>query len=128
MKNLRFILWIILLLCLAVPMFQNQGVIMAKNSFRLNLLVVDEYHTPELANAIVYLVFFFVGVLVIYFSSLRDRFKFHKTMKGMNQALASQKEQIETLQRQLDVRKQTPPVAPPDLREAAPEITKSPES
>lgn len=121
MKNLRFILWILLLLCLAVPMFQNQEVIMAKNSYRLNLLVADEYHTPELPNAIVFLVFFFAGVLVTYFSSLRDRFKAHKTIKGMNQALVSQKTEIETLQRQVADLKPKSPRPPLDGGQASSE-------
>jgi hypothetical protein len=128
MKNLRFVLWILLLLCLTVPMFQNQEVIMTKNSYRLNLLVVDEYRTPELPNAIVFLVFFFTGVLVTYFSSLRDRFKAHKTIRGMNQALVSQKAEIEALQRQVVDLKPESPGPAPGAGQAVPETAPIEES
>ncbi|MEA3428967.1 MAG: hypothetical protein U9Q84_07140 [Thermodesulfobacteriota bacterium] len=101
MKNIKIALWIIIVGFIVLVLFQNQDVIIAKQSFKLDLMVVDEYHTPELPNGIIYFVCLLIGFFISFFSGLTNRFKSKKNIKNLKTANASQLEEISALKSRL---------------------------
>ena len=80
MKNIKIAFWVIFIGFIVLLLFQNQNIIVAKQSFKLDLMVADEYHTPELPNGIVYFVCLLMGFFIAFFTGLADRFKFKKNI------------------------------------------------
>jgi len=78
--------WLILIAFLALLTYQNWDFFMSQHGLRINLLVVD-YNTPELQNAILFLIFFFAGLLISYFFSLFERFKTQRSIKSLTSSL-----------------------------------------
>ena len=78
-------------------LFQNQEIILAKQSFKLDLMVADEYHSPELSNGIIYFVCLLTGFFVAFFAGLADRFKFKKNIKTLKTANDSLLEEISAM-------------------------------
>ncbi len=101
MKNLKFIFWAIIVGFVVLFIFQNQEFITAKQSFRINLLA-DEYRSPEIPNAVLFLVCFVFGFIISYFLSLSKRFKANKTIRELNTKSASQLEEIADLKSQVE--------------------------
>ena len=102
MKNIKIALWVIIVGFIVLVLFQNQGVIVAKQSFKLDLMVVDEYHTPELPNGIIYFVCLLTGFFIAFFSGLTNRFKSKKNIRNLKTANASQLEEISALKSRLE--------------------------
>jgi len=98
MKNIKIVFWLIVVVFLMVFIFQNQDIITAKQSFRLNLIAFDEYHTPELPNAVIYLSCFLIGLFTAFFSGLAERLKNRKIIKNQKAAADLQQEEILALQ------------------------------
>ena len=80
MKKVKIAIWVIILVFLAVFVYQNKIFFMDKQSLGLQLPFLKPVHTPELPNAILFLVFFLTGFLIAYFFSLYDRFKSKKVI------------------------------------------------
>ena len=106
MKKATLIVWVIILGFIALVIFQNQTFFMSPNSLRLNLGVVDEYHTPELPNAVVFIFFFLSGIVIAYLFSLSTRFKARRTTKKLNAAIISHQEKAAELKRELETLKE----------------------
>ncbi len=98
MKNIKIVFWLIVVVFLMVFTFQNQDIITAKQSFRLDLIVFDEYHTPELPNAVIYLSCFLIGFFIAFFCGLTERLKNRKIIKNQKAVADSQQEEILELQ------------------------------
>ncbi len=103
MKKVKIAIWLIILVFAGVFIYQNNDFFMAKQSLRLNLVIIEPVHTPELHNVILFLVFFLTGFLIAYFISLSDRFKSKKTIKSLNADTASQRDELEALKRELEL-------------------------
>ncbi len=89
---------------------------MSEHSLRLNLFVTDEFSTPELQNAILFLIFFFVGLLISYFITLFERFKSKKTIKTLSATLKTNQKLLDELKKEILLLKgETPPIANPDV-------------
>lgn len=102
MKKATLILWAIIFGVIALLIFQNQAFFMANESLRVNLGVMEEYNTPELPRAILFLLFFLIGILIAYLFSLSARFKARRMIKKLNATNASLKSDIEGLRREND--------------------------
>jgi uncharacterized integral membrane protein len=102
MKNIKIALWVIIVGFIVLVLFQNQDVIIAKHSFKLDLMVVDEYHTPELPNGIIYFVCLLTGFFIAFFAGLTDRFKSKKNIRNLKTANTSQLEEISALKSRLE--------------------------
>ena len=103
MKKAKIAFWVILFGFIALILYQNRGFYLSQHSLGIDL-VFFSYHTPEIPNAIVFLGFFFVGLLIAYFFSLVDRFSSRKTIKTLTanldaseKMLDAQKMEIEAL-------------------------------
>jgi hypothetical protein len=115
MKKAKIAFWGILIAFIALLMYQNWDLFMSKHGLRIDLLFID-YHTPELQNAILFLIFFFAGLLISYFFSLLDRFKSSKIIKNLNASLDQNQKMLEALKTEIDVLKAD------GLSEPAPEV------
>jgi uncharacterized integral membrane protein len=100
MKKATLIIWAIIFGVIALLIFQNQDFFMATKALRINLGILEEYHTPEMPAAILFLLFFLIGVLIAYLFSLSARFKARRMIKKLNASNASLKSDNEELRRE----------------------------
>jgi hypothetical protein len=115
MKNAKIAFWLILIGFLGLLGYQNYDFFMSQHGLRINLLFV-QYDTPQLQNAILFLIFFFTGLLISYFIMLFERFKSKKIIKTLNTALDMNQKQLDEMKKELDLLKnETPPIANPDV-------------
>jgi len=105
MKKATLIVWVIILGFIALVIFQNQTFFMTSHSLRLNLGVINEYHTPEMPIAVVFIFFFFSGIVIAYLFGLSTRFKARRTAKKLNAAIISHKDEAAKLKSELDTLK-----------------------
>jgi hypothetical protein len=88
---------------------------MEPNALRINLLMV-QYDTPQLQNAIFFLVFLFAGLLISYFITLFERYKSKKSIKTLKAALEMNQKLLDELKKEILLLKgETPSVANPDV-------------
>ena len=66
MKNLKIAFWIILFAFIGLILFQNREFYMSQHSLGIDLMFFN-YQTPEVPNAVLFLAFFFAGLLISYF-------------------------------------------------------------
>jgi hypothetical protein len=111
MKKAKIAFWGILIAFIALLAYQNWDLFMSKHGLRVNLLFID-YRTPELQNAILFLIFFFAGLLISYFFSLLDRFKSSKIIKNLNASLDQNQKMLEALKIEIDALKTGSPSGP----------------
>jgi hypothetical protein len=97
MKKFKIVFWILLLVFIALVIYQNQGLFMAKQHLVLKLPFIDPLYTPELQTAVFFIAFFLVGLLVAYFFSLLGQFKSRKTIKVLNASAAARTEELNAL-------------------------------
>jgi len=102
MKKVKIAFWVIALVFLVMFALQNKVFFMAKHSLSLKIPFLDTLHSPELPQAILFLVFFLTGFLVAYFLSLSDRFKSKKTIKNLNAAATSHLEELAVLKKEVE--------------------------
>ncbi len=113
MKKVKVAFWLLVILFVALVVYQNQDYFLAKESLSVNLYV-KQYHTPELATGLLILGCFLIGFLIAYAGSLSDRFKARKAVKNMNATVESHLEQISALRHEIEVIKSgSPPAEPP---------------
>jgi hypothetical protein len=108
MKKVKIAFWVIVLFFAGVFVYQNKVFFMAKQRLSLDLPFLEVLHTPELLNAILFLVFFVTGFLIAYFFSLYERFKSKKTIKSLNATEASQREELTALKQELESLRRAP--------------------
>ena len=105
MKKATLIIWAIIFVFIALVIFQNQTFFMTKHSLRLNLGVINEYHTPELPIAVVFIFFFFSGLVIAYLFNFSTRFKARRTVKKLNATITSHQDEVAELKHELDTLK-----------------------
>ena len=115
MKRAKIAFWLILIGFMGLLAYQNWDFFMSEHRLRLNLFVTDEFSTPELQNAILFLIFFLAGLLISYFITLFERFKSKKTIKALNAALETNQKLLDELKKDiLSLKGETPPIVNPD--------------
>ena len=114
MKKATLIIWAIIFVFIALVIFQNQTFFMTKHSLRLNLGFINEYHTPELPIAVVFIFFFFSGLVIAYLFNFSTRFKARRTVKKLNATITSHQDEVAELKHELDTLKklETPATEP----------------
>ncbi|MFO7713074.1 hypothetical protein [Desulfosarcina sp.] len=100
MKKVKIAFWIVVFGFVGLVIFQNKGFFMSESRLMLNLGFF-RYETPFLANAIVFVAFFMVGILISYFLSLFKHFKDAKTIKTLKAKEASLVETVSALENKL---------------------------
>ena len=102
LRNVKIVFWFIILIIIGLLGYQNKAFFMAKHSFELKLPFLSIVHTPELSNAVLFLIIFMTGFLVAYFFSLAKRFKSKKTIKDLKTSGASHQDDIATLRKEVE--------------------------
>ena len=100
MKKVKIAFWIIVFGFVGLVIFQNKDFFMSESRLVLNLGFFN-YETPFLANAIFFVAFFLVGILISYFLSLFKQFKDTKTIKALKAKESSLVEAVASLERKL---------------------------
>ncbi len=100
MKKIKIAFWILMVVFLDLLMMQNQAFFFSKSSFSLDFYY-KKYLTPELPNALLFLSFFFVGLLIAYISGLLEQYKSKRTVKDLKATLQSQMKVITDLKNDL---------------------------
>jgi len=114
MKKVKIAFWIIVFGFVGLVIFQNRGFFMSPNSLMVDLGFF-RYVTPMLANAVFFVAFFLVGVLISYFFGLFRHFKDAKTIKTLKAKETSLVEAVASLEKQLATAKATVEPIPADL-------------
>ena len=111
MKKAKIAFWLILIGFLGLLGYQNYDFFMSQHGLRINLLFV-QYDTPQLQNAILFLIFFFTGFLISYFITLFERFKSKNMIKTLNTALDMNQKRLDELKKEVLLLKgETAPIA-----------------
>jgi hypothetical protein len=109
MKKAKIAFWSILIAFIALLAYQNWDFFMSTHGLKINLLFID-YRTPELQNIILFLIFFFAGLLISYFFSLLDRFKSNKIIKNLTTSLEQNQQMMEALKSEMNALKADTPL------------------
>ena len=104
MKKSTLVIWAIIIGILALLIFENQEFFLAKQTLRINLWVT-EYRLPEMANAILTLIFFLAGIIITFIFGLSGRFRARRTIKKLNATIAKNNKELTELKTELDALK-----------------------
>ena len=104
MRKVKLVFWLILLALLGLVFWQNQAFFLEKKGVEIDYFV-GNYHLPALQIALYFLIFFLVGLLISYFSSLSERFVARKTIRKLNGELTDAGKRIADLEARLESRK-----------------------
>jgi len=105
MKKATLIVWVIILAFIALVIFQNQTFFMSHHALQLNLGVFKHNLSPKVPIAVVFIFFFFSGLVIAYLFGLSNRFKARRTAKKLNAKIAAQEGDIGKLKSELDTLK-----------------------
>ena len=106
MKKATLIVWVIILGIIALVIFQNQTFFMTHHALQLNLGVVSGTLPPNLPIAVVFIFFFFSGLVIAYLFGLSTRFKARRTIKKLNATIMSHENEAAALQKELHTLKE----------------------
>ena len=93
------VIWAIIIVFIGLIIFQNQEFFLSKQILRVNLGIVDVYESPQVPVAIIFLVFFFFGVILAYLFSLPERFKTNKMLKKLKTINTSLEDELASIKR-----------------------------
>jgi uncharacterized integral membrane protein len=102
MNKFKLVLWIIILAIIALVIFQNEEFFLGSQSLQLDLWVAPVYQSAEIPIAVIFLVFFALGLLLAFLFGAPQRFRNRKTVKRLTAANASQKDEIDKLNKEID--------------------------
>jgi hypothetical protein len=101
MNKVKIVLWIIFSLFIVINFFENRDFFQTKQGLMINF-VFKKTPTPELHNVIYFVICFFTGILLAYFSSLFDRFRCNKMIRYLNSANDAYLEMISALKNEVE--------------------------
>ena len=120
MKNAKIAFWVILFAFIGLILFQNREFYMSEHSLGIDLMFFN-YHTPEVPNAILFLGFFFAGLLISYFFSLLERFNSRKTINNLSDSLRASEKILEDVKAENDLLKGSKEDVPAPLEDSSKE-------
>ena len=98
MKKGTLFIWLIIFGFMALVIFQNKAFFLeSKTAIYLNLGFGAAFQTPELPNAVIFLIFFVFGAIVAYLFGLSVRFKAKRSIKKLTVAEASHLKELSEL-------------------------------
>ena len=125
MRKVKFAFWLILAGLLGLVFWQNQVFLLEQKRLEVDYFF-GNYQFPEIQIALYFLIFFLVGLLISYFSSLSERFMARKTIKKLNEELAHAGIKISELEAaKADQQPREPVAMSENMLESAPVETSS---
>jgi len=104
MKTIKYLLWIIVLGFLGIFIYQNLDYFMTTIALQLDLKVASwNWTMPEIQNIAFLGICFLLGLSLAGIKGLVVKFGLKKEIKTKNAAIASLKEQVNTLRTELEV-------------------------
>jgi predicted membrane protein len=100
MKKGKIAFWIVIFGFVGLIIYQNKLFFMAKSHLILNLGFLH-YDTPELANAIFFMAFFLLGILLTYILSLFKQYKDAKLIKALKAKESTLMQTVTALEKEL---------------------------
>jgi hypothetical protein len=100
MKKAKILFWLIIIGFIGLVIYQNKEFFMTRHSFGIDLMVFS-YRSPEVYSAILFLLFFILGLLIAYFFGLFERFKANKTIKTLTATNSSLEQMLASLKNDL---------------------------
>ena len=97
---------------------------MSRHTLNLKLPFMEMYHVQDLPNAIYFLAFLLLGLLIAYFFSLLERFKSNKTIKGLNATVDANIDVISSLKSELMALKNSGPAGGGKPEDAKTDLSK----
>ena len=101
MKKFKMVLGLIIAAFFGLFLYQNQTFFMEKHTLSLKLPFMEVYHLPELWNAVLFVAFLLIGLLIAYFFSLLELFNFNNPNTVLNATVDSNLEMISSLKNEL---------------------------
>jgi uncharacterized membrane protein YciS (DUF1049 family) len=101
MKKVKIALWIIIFGFVGMVIGQNWEFFKTENSLLINLFVA-QYETPLLANAVFFVAFFIIGVLVSYFFGLVRHYRDAKTIRVLKSKETTLVDAVSSLENQVN--------------------------
>jgi uncharacterized integral membrane protein len=98
MNKTKIGFWALIIIFIALLIYQNQEFFMAKQSLTFKLV---DYQSPDLDIYVIFVGFFVAGAIIAFLFSLPDRMKNKKIIKSLNETIQSQKGEIETYKNEL---------------------------
>lgn len=102
MRKVKIAFWLILLGLIGLIFWGSHPFLLKKESLVIYYFI-DSYPLPEQQIALYFLIFFLVGLLISYFSSLLERFVARKTIRKLNDELTNARKNISDLETSLAV-------------------------
>ena len=121
MKNAKIAFWVILFAFIGLVLFQNREFYMSQHSLGIDLLFF-KYQTPEVPNAILFLGFFFAGLIIAYFFNLLERFNARKSIKNLKESLLASEKMLDALKAENEGLKGGVEDTPPAPEESTQEV------
>ena len=111
MKKMKIAFWLLIFAVLALIIYQNIGFFRAPLSLQVNL-GFTEYATPEFQIWVFFIALFFLGILLTYLFSLPAKFRAGKNIRALNAQIASQRDKLDTLKKDVLAMRSPAPVEP----------------
>ena len=119
MKNLKMVLSVLIIILIALVIYQNKDFFLQKPDLSLDLFFINWENNDKLNNAIIFAGCFLLGILISYFFSLSGRFRANKTIKNLSTTVDLQVQKISELTRQNEALKAGSGAQPAETADAA---------
>ncbi|MCD6585298.1 MAG: hypothetical protein J7K96_06005 [Desulfobacteraceae bacterium] len=104
MKKVKLAFWLILFGFLGLVFWGSYPFLLEKKGLVIKYFINKSYSLPELQIALYFLIFFLVGLLISYFSSLSERFVARKMIRQLNDELTTVGKKVTDLEASLESR------------------------
>jgi hypothetical protein len=111
MKKMKIAFWLLVFAFLALIIYQNIAFFRAPLSLQL-YLGFTEYATPESQIWVFFIALFFLGILLTYLFCLPAKFRAGKNMRALNAKIASQRDELNLLNKDILAMRSPAPVEP----------------
>ena len=129
MKLIKFLLWFIIIVLLAILVWQNQDYFMAATALHLDLKVESwNWTIPELQTGIYFAICFALGLLLAGFKAVVIKFRLNKNIKAKDKQIVSLNDEINSLKTELEVFKNDPYLKKASAAQEPADTTATPES
>ena len=104
MKKIKYLLWLIILGLLGILIYQNLDYFMTTRALKFDLKIASwNWTMPELQNIAYFGICFLLGLILVGIKGFVVKLRLKKEIKTKDAAIASFKEQVNTLKTELEV-------------------------
>ncbi|MFZ7111057.1 MAG: LapA family protein [Desulfatiglandales bacterium] len=97
MKHLKFIFIVLIVFIVVVLAYQNGDALLKTVQFRMDPGFYNEIRSPEIAVGLALLMAFFLGVIVVGFCGIMERYRLNRQIKGYAKELELKNKELNSL-------------------------------